>query len=74
MAKMTVAKAKKQIIAQIKKRGGLFENCGQKELMQLREQELMLDDYQERMRAIQNTNELSQWVDSLDYNSVKQIL
>ncbi len=74
MAKMTVAKAKKQIIAQIKKRGGLFENVGQKEIMQLREQELMLDDYQERMRAIQNTNELSQWIDSLDYNSVKQIL
>ena len=74
MAKMTVAKAKKQIIAQIKKRGGLFENIGQKELMQLREQEFMLDDYQERMRAIQNTNELSQWVDALDYNTVKQIL
>lgn len=74
MAKMTVAKAKKQIIAQIKKRGGLFENVGQKELMQLREQELMVDDCKERMRAIQNTNELSQWIDSLDYNSVKQIL
>jgi hypothetical protein len=74
MAKMTVAKAKKQIIAQIKKRGGLFENVGQKEIMQLREQELMLDDYQERMQAIQETNELSQWVDHLDYNSVKQIL
>lgn len=74
MAKMTVAKAKKQIIAQIKRKGGLFENVGQKEIMQLREQELMLDDYQERMRAIQNTKELSQWVDSLDYNSVKQYL
>ena len=74
MAKMTVAKAKKLIIAQIKKRGGLFENIGQKELMQLREQELMLDDYQERMLAIQEANELSQWVDSLDYNSVKQYL
>ena len=74
MAKITVEKAKKQIIAQIRKRGGLFENVGQKELMQLREQELMLDDYQERMRAIQNTNELSQWVDSLDYNTVKQYL
>ena len=71
---MTVAKAKKQIIAQIKRKGGLFENIGQKELMQLRKQELMLDDYQERMRAIQNTNELSQWIDSLDYNTVKQYL
>ena len=74
MAKLTVAKAKKQIVAQIRKCGGLFENIGQKELMQLREQELMQDDYQERMRAIQNTNELSQWVDSLDYNTVKQYL
>ena len=38
MAKLTVATAKKQIIKQIKKRGGLFENCGQKELRQLQEQ------------------------------------
>ena len=29
---MTVAAAKKQIIKQIRKHGGLFENCGQDEL------------------------------------------
>ena len=38
MTKLTVAAAKKQIIKQIKKRGGLFENCGQKELRQLQDQ------------------------------------
>ena len=71
---MTVAKAKRQIIAQIKKRGGLFENIGQPEIMELSEQEYLQDDYQARMRAIQDTNELRRWVDSLDYNSVKQYL
>ena len=69
MAKMTVAKAKKQIIAQIKKRGGLFENVGQKEIRQLKSQiegDWFLWD--------ENCEELQQWVDSLDYNSVKQYL
>lgn len=69
MAKLTVAKAKKQIIAQIKKRGGLFENIGQKEIRQLKSQiegDWFLWD--------ENCEELQQWVDSLDYNSVKQYL
>lgn len=69
MAKLTVAKAKKQIIAQIKKRGGLFENVGQKEIRQLKSQiegDWFLWD--------KNCEELQQWVDSLDYNSVKQYL
>lgn len=69
MAKLTVAKAKKQIIAQIKKRGGLFENVGQKEIRQLKSQiegDWFLWD--------ENCEELQQWVDSLDYNSVKQYL
>lgn len=69
MAKMTVAKAKKQIIAQIKRKGGLFENIGQKEIRQLKSQiegDWFLWD--------ENCEELQQWVDSLDYNSVKQYL
>lgn len=61
MAKMTVEQAKKSIISQIRKKGGLFENCGQKEL---REFETGSKDY----------NELSIWVDSLDYPSIQQYL
>lgn len=67
MAKLTVAKAKKQIIAQIKKRGRLFENIGQKELRQLQDQNeyYFWDD---------KCEVLNQWIESLDYNSVKQYL
>lgn len=38
MAKMTVAKAKKQIIAKIRRKGGLYENCGECELRELQAQ------------------------------------
>ena len=67
MAKLTVATAKKQILKQIKKRGGLFENCGQKELRQLQEQNenLFWDD---------KCEELNQWIESLDYSTVQQYL
>ncbi len=60
MAKMTVAKAKKNIIAQIKRRKGLFENIGQKELG-------MFEYGAERQ-------ELNEWIESLDYDSIKQYL
>ena len=61
MAKMTVAKAKKEIIAQIKRKGGLFENCGQKEL---RELDNMSNEWLN----------LNQWIESLDYQTVQQYL
>lgn len=61
MAKMTVAKAKKEIIAQIKRKGGLFENCGQKEL---RELDNMSNEWLD----------LNQWIESLDYQTVQQYL
>ena len=60
MAKMTVAKAKKNIIAQIKRRKGLFENIGQKELG-------MFEHGAE-------WQELNEWIESLDYDSIKQYL
>ena len=63
MAKMTVAKAKKQIIAQIKRKGGLFENCGQKELA-------AFDIYEQRAEW----KELNEWIESLDYNTVQKYL
>lgn len=64
---LSVEKAKKSIIAQIKRKGGLFENCGQKELRNLQEQNenFFWDD---------KCEELSQWIDSLDYSSVQQYL
>ena len=67
MAKMTVAKAKKQIIAQIKKRGGLFENIGQNELRALQDQNeyLFWDD---------KCEELNTWIESLDYGTVQEYL
>ena len=67
MAKMTVAKAKKSIIAQIKKRGGLFENVGQKELRALQDQNEyhFWDD---------KCDELNTWIESLDYNTVQQYI
>ena len=65
MAKMTVAKAKKQIIAQIKRKGGLFENIGQNELRQLQDQNEyhFWDD---------KCQELNLWIESLDYQTVQQ--
>ena len=67
MAKMTVAKAKKQIIAQIKKRGGLFENIGQSELGALQDQNEyhFWDD---------KCEELNTWIESLDYGTVQKYL
>lgn len=67
MAKMTVAKAKKQIIAQIKKRGGLFENIGQNELRALQDQNEyhFWDD---------KCEELNTWIESLDYDTVQKYL
>jgi anti-sigma28 factor (negative regulator of flagellin synthesis) len=69
MAKLTVAKAKQQIIAQIKRKGGLFENVGQKEIQQLKSQIeggwYSWDD---------NCEELQQWIDTLDCDTVKQYL
>lgn len=56
-----IESAKKKIIAQIKRKGGLFENCGQKELRS------MQGDYEA-------WNELNQWVESLDCISVEQYL
>ena len=56
-----VENAKKKIIAQIKRKGGLFENCGDKELRSLQ------CDYESWL-------ELNQWVESLDCMSVKQYL
>lgn len=60
MAKMTVAKAKKSIIAQIKRKGGLFENCGQKELREF-------DSWSDEWR------ELNQWIESIDYQTVQHL-
>ena len=65
MGKLTVAKAKKQIIAQIKRKGGLFENVGQKELMQLQDQEDFNGD---------DWLELDAWIETLDSETVKQYL
>ncbi len=60
MANLTVAKAKKQIISQIKRKGGLFENCGQKEL--------------NAIGIGKDWHELNEWIESLDYVSVKLYL
>ena len=67
MTKLTVAAAKKQIIKQIKKRGGVFENCGQKELRQLQDQS-------ENLSWDDKCEELNQWIESLDYATVQQYL
>ncbi len=67
MTKLTVAIAKKQIIKQIKKRGSLFENCGQKELRQLQDQS-------ENLSWDDKCEELNQWIESLDYATVQQYL
>lgn len=56
-----VESAKKKIIAQIKRKGGLFENCGQKELRQF---DLWSEEGQE----------LNDWIESLDCMSVEQYL
>lgn len=67
MAKLTVSKAKEQIIAEIRKHGGLFENCGQKQLRKMQDQAspLFWDS---------KCSELNSWIDSLDYNSVGYLL
>lgn len=64
---MTVAQAKKKIIAQIKQRRGLFENIGDKELRQLQSQNEFgwWDD---------KCEQLWQWITRLDANSIKQYL
>ena len=69
MAKLTVAAAKKQIIKQIKKHGGLFENCGQKEIRQLKDQienKFFLWD--------EKFEELQMWIESLDSSTIQQYL
>lgn len=65
MAKMTVEAAKKSIIKQIRKHGGLFENCGQKELMRLQEEKGPCDE---------EFMELNLWVESLDYDTASGYL
>ena len=62
---MTVAATKKQIIKQIKKHGGLFENCGQDELCEFD----LCDDSRD-----DEWNELNQWIESLDSSTLKQYL
>lgn len=66
MAKLTVAAAKRRIIKQIKKRGGMFENCGQEELWQLQNQNEnhFWDDKCEK---------LNRWIESLDYIAVQHL-
>ena len=64
MAKMTVAKAKKSIIAKIRRVGGLYENCGQKELLALQDSE-GFDPFDGSYL------ELSDWIEALDSESVK---
>ena len=69
MAKLTVAAAKKQIIKQLKKHGGLFENCGQKEIRQLKDQienKFFLWD--------EKCEELQMWIESLDSSTIQQYL
>ena len=69
MAKLTVAAAKKHIIKQIKKHGGLFENCGQKEIRQLKDQienKFFLWD--------EKCEELQLWIESLDSSTIQQYL
>ena len=69
MAKLTVTTAKKQIIKQIKKHGGLFENCGQKEIRQLKDQienKFFLWD--------EKCEELQLWIESLDSSTIQQYL
>lgn len=66
MAKMTVAKAKKQIIAKIKRKGGLYENCGEHELRELQAE----NDF----TCNEEWMELYNWIESLDHQSVQQYL
>lgn len=66
MAKMTVAKAKKQIIAKIKRKGGLYENCGEQELRELQAE----NDF----TCNEEWMELYNWIESLDHQSVQQYL
>lgn len=66
MKKLSVESAKKQIIAQIKRKKGLFENCGDAEIRTLYEQAGCVWDC--------NCESLQKWIDSLDCNSIKQYL
>lgn len=66
MARMTVAKAKKQIIAKIRRKGGLYENCGERELWELQAQ----NDF----ACNEEWTNLYNWIESLDYQSVQQYL
>lgn len=67
MKKLTIETAKKQIIKQIKRRGGLFENCGQKELSQFRDQN-------ENFSWSHECEELNKWIESLNDLSIQQYL
>lgn len=64
---LTVSKAKKRIIAQIKKRGGLFENIGQNELR-------ILQDQNESHFWDDKCEELNRWIESLDYTIAQQYM
>ena len=66
MAKMTVAKAKKQIIAKIKRKGGLYENCGEHELRELQ----AANDF----ACNEDYMELYRWIESLDHDTVQKYL
>jgi hypothetical protein len=61
----TAAQAKASVIAKIKRRKGLYENCGQVELSALREAVGPCDE---------QSKEFAQWVDNLDYTFVQQYL
>ena len=64
----SIEQLKKSVIAQIKRKGGLFENCGQKELRILQDQ------------AMQNScsfswddkcQEFDDWLQQLEYGTIK---
>ena len=61
---MTVAKAKKQIIAKIRRKGGLYENCGKRELWELQAQ----NDF----ACNEEWMNLYNWIESLDYHSIRR--
>ena len=66
MAKISLAKAKKQIIAKIKRKGGLYENLGEHELWELQ----AANDF----ACTEDYMELYRWIESLDYDTVQKYL
>lgn len=57
---MTLEQAKNKVINKIKRKGGLYENCGQKELREL--------EYEGKF---EDCEVFERWIESLNVNTIK---